>query len=108
MYRIYCELALNLRIKPRRRLQRAKPEPLTIPETINHVWSMDFMHDQLADGRSFRLLNVIDDCNREVLDMEIDLSLSAGRVIRTLNRIIEWRGKPSAIRCDNVLNATGW
>lgn len=101
VYRIYRELALNLRIKPRRRLQRAKPEPLTIPETINQVWSMDFMHDQLADGRSFRLLNVIDDCNREVLDMEIDLSLPAGRVIRTLNRIMEWRGKPSAIRCDN-------
>ena len=62
---------------------------------------MDFMHDQLEDGRCFRVLNVIDDFNRESLDMEIDLSLPAGRVIRTLNRIIEWRGKPCVIRCDN-------
>ena len=108
VYRIYRELELNLRIKPRRRLKRAAPEPLTIPESINQVWSMDFMHDQLEDGRCFRVLNIIDDFNREALDMEIDLSLPAGRVIRTLNRIIEWRGKPSVIRCDNVLIATGW
>ena len=59
------------------------------------------MHDSLADGRSYRLLNVIDDFNREGLGMEIDLSLPAERVIRTLNQIIEWRGKPLAIRCDN-------
>lgn len=62
---------------------------------------MDFMHDQLADGRSYRLLNVIDDFNREGLAMEIDLSLPAERVVRTLEQIIEWRGKPQAIRSDN-------
>ena len=101
VYRIYRELELNLRIKPKRRLKRATPEPLAVPESINQVWSMDFMHDQLEDGRCFRVLNVIDDFNRESLDMEIDLSLPAGRVIRTLNRIIEWRGKPSVIRCNN-------
>ena len=101
VYRIYRQLELNLRIKPKRRLKRAAPEPLTIPESSNQVWSMDFMHDQLEDGRCFRVFNVIDDFNRESLDMEIDLSLPAGRVIRTLNRSIEWRGKPSVIRCDN-------
>src|SRR5690606_33363554 len=63
--------------------------------------SMDFMHDQLADGRSFRLLNVIDDFNRERLGIEVDLSLPAERVIRSLEQIIKWRGKPKAIRCDN-------
>jgi putative transposase len=108
VYRIYRERELNLRIKPKRRLKRAAPEPLMIPESINQVWSMDFMHDQLEDGRCFRILNVIDDFNREAFDMEIDLSIPAGRVIRTLNRIIEWRGKPSVIRCDNVPNANGW
>ena len=61
VYRIYRELELNLRIKPRKRLVREKPEPLTVPTAINQVWSMDFMHDQLGDGRCFRLLNVIDD-----------------------------------------------
>jgi putative transposase len=59
------------------------------------------MHDALADGRSYRLLNVIHDYNREGLGMEVDLSLPAERVIRVLDQIIEWRGKPRAIRCDN-------
>lgn len=62
---------------------------------------MDFMHDQLANGRPFRLLNVIDDFNREGLGMEIDFSLPAERVVRALAQIIEWRGKPMRIRCDN-------
>jgi putative transposase len=101
VYRIYRELALNLRIKPRKRLVREKPETLQVPEQINESWSMDFMHDQLADGRSYRLFNVIDDFNREGLGIEIDFSLPTERVIRSLNRIIEWRGKPQAIRCDN-------
>ena len=62
---------------------------------------MDFMHDQLSDGRSFRLFNVIDDFNRQRLGIEADLSLPAARVIRALKQIIEWRGKPAMIRCDN-------
>ena len=65
VYRIYRELELNLRIKPKKRLKRDKPEQLAVPQTINETWSMDFMHDQLNDGRSYRLLNIIDDCNRE-------------------------------------------
>lgn len=94
VYRIYRELELNLRIKPRKRLVRERPEPLEVPTRINQTWSMDFMHDQLADGRSFRLLNVIDDFNRQGLGIEVDLSLPAGRVIRALDQIIEWRGQP--------------
>lgn len=101
VYRIYRELELNLRIKPSRRLTREKPQPLAVPEAINQGWSMDFMHDQLSDGRSFRLFNVLDDYNREGLGIEVDLSLPAARVIRSLERIIEWRGKPLSIRCDN-------
>jgi putative transposase len=101
IYRIYKELELNLRIKPRKRLNREKPEPLAVPESINEVWSMDFMHDQLSDGRCFRLLNVIDDYNREALGIEVDFSLPSERVIRALKQIIEWRGRPNSIRCDN-------
>lgn len=101
VYRIYRELELNLRIKPKRRLKRDKPDELEVPRQINAMWSMDFMHDSLADGRSFRTFNVIDDYNREGLGIEVDLSLPALRVIRTLDRIIEWRGRPKAIRCDN-------
>jgi putative transposase len=101
VYRIYRELELNLRIKPRKRLVREKPQPLTVPETCNQVWSMDFMHDQLSDGRTFRLFNVLDDFNREGLGIEVDLSLPSARVIRSLKQIIEWRGRPAVIRCDN-------
>ena len=101
VYRIYKELELNLRIKPRKRLVREKPEALTVPQAINQVWSMDFMHDQLEDGRTFRLFNVIDDFNREAIGMEVDFSLPSERVIRELKQIISWRGKPAVIRCDN-------
>jgi len=101
VYRIYKELELNLRIRPRKRLKREKPDALAVPEVPNHTWSMDFMADQLACGRSFRTLNVLDDFNREGLGIEVDFSLPAIRVVRSLNRIIEWRGKPQIIRVDN-------
>jgi putative transposase len=101
VYRVYRDLELNLRIKPRRRLKREKPEELAVPPTPNTTWSMDFMADRLSDGRQFRLLNVLDDYNREGLGIEADFSLPAERVVRSLNRIIEWRGKPLAIRVDN-------
>lgn len=101
IYRIYRELELNLRIKPKKRLVREKPEPLAVPAAINQCWSMDFMHDSLDDGRSYRLFNVIDDFNREGLCIDVDISLPALRVIRALDQVIEWRGAPQMIRCDN-------
>ena len=101
VYRIYCELELNMRIKPKKRIVREKPDRLSVPDSVNCMWSMDFMHDQLQNGRSFRVLNVIDDYNREGLAMEVDFSLPSDRVIRVLDQIIEWRGKPKAIRSDN-------
>ena len=67
----------------------------------NQVWSMDFMSDQLVDGRGLRTFNIIDDYNREGLGIEVDLSLPSVRVVRALEQVIEWRGKPAAIRCDN-------
>jgi len=101
VYRIYRELELNMRIKPRKRLKRDKPDALAVPLYPNDVWSMDFMADQLADGRTFRTLNILDDFNREGLTIEVDFSLPSERVVRTLNQVISWRGRPSAIRVDN-------
>ena len=101
VYRIYRELELNLRIKPKKRIVREKPDALAVPGQANQVWSMDFMHDCLENGRAYRLLNIIDDFNREGLGIEVDFSLPAERVIRTLDQIIEWRGQPSVIRSDN-------
>ena len=101
VYRIYLELDHNIRIKPRKRLVREKPEALAVPQAINETWSMDFIHDQLADGRSYRLFNVIDDYSREGLGIEVDFSLLSIQAARALDQIIEWPGKPTAIRCGN-------
>ena len=104
--RIYCELELNLRIKPRKRLKRERPDPLSVPDRPNQVWSMDFMADQLWNGKSFRTLNIIDDFNREGLAIDVDFSLPAARVVRSLNQVIQWRGKPAMIRVDNAQNTS--
>jgi len=101
VYRIYRALELNLRIKPKKRIVREKPKPLAEPTQCNEAWSMDFMHHELDDGRAFRLLNINDDFNREALAIEVDFSLPSERVTRTLDQVIEWRGKPKRIRCDN-------
>jgi mRNA-degrading endonuclease YafQ of YafQ-DinJ toxin-antitoxin module len=62
---------------------------------------MDFMHGQLADGRTIKLFNMIEDHNREGLGIEVDFPLPPERGIRWLDQIIEWRGRPNAIRCDD-------
>ena len=64
---------------PRKRLKRDKPDALAVPDAPNMTWSMDFMADRLGDGRQFRLLNVLDDFNREGLGIEVDFSLPAER-----------------------------
>lgn len=63
---------------------------------------MDFMHDQLSDGRAFRLFNVLDDFNREGLGIDLDFSLPSDRVIRASEQIIEWRGQPNVIQWPGV------
>lgn len=66
---------MNLWIKPKKWLVREKPESLVVPQTINQVGSMDFMHDELADGRSFRLFNALDDFSTaKGWGIEVDLS----------------------------------
>jgi putative transposase len=95
------ELELNLCIKPRKRLKREVPEALAVPESPNVSWSMDFMSDRLEDTWAFRLFNVLDDFNREGLGIEVVFSLPTTRVIRSLDQIIAWRGRPLSIRVDN-------
>ena len=74
VYRIYCALELNLRIKSRKWLKRDIPDALAVPEAPNITWSKDFVADRLADGRQFRTLNVLDDFYRERLGIEVDFS----------------------------------
>ena len=101
VYRAYCQLKMNLRRIGKKRLPSRHPRPLAVPVEINKSWSIDFMSDALWCGRRFRTLNVVDDFNREVLAIEIDLNLPASRVIRVLERIVAWRGFPEQIRTDN-------
>lgn len=101
IYRVYTDMKLNIRRRARKRLPERVKQPLSVPTAPNQVWSIDFMSDSLVDGRKIRLLNIIDDYNRESLAMEVDTSLPSLRVIRVLERLIAVRGCPANIRCDN-------
>jgi putative transposase len=101
VYRVYKLLKLNKKRKGKRRLPGRVKQPLQQQTTINKSWSMDFMSDSMVGNRKFRTFNVIDDCSREALAIEVDTSLSSRRIIRTLERIIDQRGIPEAIRTDN-------
>ena len=84
VYRIYCELELNLRITPQKRLKREEPDVLAVPDAPNVTRSMDFMADRPGDGKAFRLLNVLDDFNREGLGIEVDFLMPAERASAAL------------------------
>ncbi len=99
--RVYRQLHLNHKRRTKKRIPVRVRQPLETPAIANEVWALDFMSDALYVGRRFRTLNVLDEGVREVLDIEIDTSLTGERVIRVLERIAEWRGLPKAIRCDN-------
>lgn len=101
MYRVYTALGLNIRRRAKKRLPARVKQRLFQPEAPNQVWSLDYLYDSLWDGRTFRLLNVIDDYNREVLRIEADTCLPALRVIRVLEQLQKSRGLPSMIRVDN-------
>lgn len=101
VYRVYTALKLNIRRRRKKRLPQRVKQSLYQPSGINEVWSIDFMTDTLWDGRRYRLLNIIDDYNREILHIESDLSLPATRLIRVLAYLKEFRGLPQMIRVDN-------
>lgn len=101
IYRIYTAMHLNIRRRAKKRLPARVKQQLFQPQTINEVWSVDYMHDTLWDGRTFRLLNIMDDYNRQMLAIEADTSLPVLRLIRLLEQLKECRGLPKMIRVDN-------
>ena len=101
VYRVYRQMGLNQRRRTRKRIVGRDPEPLGVPENPNQVWSADFMHDTLYDGVRFRTFNVLDHFNREALAIEIDTSLTGGRVIRVFEQLKQERGLPTTLRVDN-------
>lgn len=87
IYRLYCALSLNKWRRGKKRLPSRNHEPLAVAKPANHCWSFDFKSDSLFWGRRFRTINVVDNFNREVLAIEIDMRLPARRVIRVLARL---------------------
>jgi len=105
LFRVYREAGLSVKRTRRKKLVRTgvSQPVLTAP---NEEWSLDFVSDALADGRSLRILTVVDNFTRECVALEADTSFSGERVTRVLDRAIDRRGRPAVIRMDNVLNAS--
>jgi putative transposase len=101
VYRLYREEGLAMRRRKRKRFRAEARGPLALPKTANEVWTMDYTHDELASGRKFRTLNLMDGYTREALAIEVDTSLPGVRVVRVLERLREGRGTPAAIQVDN-------
>lgn len=101
VYRVYCELKLNIRVKPRKRLPKGEAKALVYPIRPNVCWSMDFMSDVLCTSQKFRTFNVIDDYNRQALLVEPAYALPSATVTSLIDKLAKVRGYPRMIRVDN-------
>ena len=101
LFRIYREEKLAVRRRGGRKRAMGTRAPMLVPMLPNDRWSLDFVSDQLTDGRRFRVLTVVDDCTRECLALVADTSLSGLRVARELETLITSRGRPRMIVSDN-------
>ena len=99
--RLYCELQLNLRIKPKKRFPKRSPKALLQPLHKNVCWSIDFMTDALKSGIKFRTLNVLDDYNRQGIGIKPAFSFRAINVTSQLDEWAQMQGYPKRIRVDN-------
>jgi putative transposase len=101
VYRVYTQLKMNLRRKKHKRLPLRPRQPMSLPIRHNLTWSIDFMMDRLYNGRAFKVLNIMDDFNREALAMEIDTGIGSLRLVRTLEGLKQDGLMPKEIRVDN-------
>ncbi|WP_434734537.1 IS3 family transposase (plasmid) [Rhizobium sp. YTUHZ044] len=106
IYRLYREEGLSVRKRKARRRAVGTRAPILVEAKANARWSLDFVHDQFACGRRFRVLNIVDDVTRECLAAIPDTSISGRRVARELTALIERRGKPGMIVSDNGTELT--
>ncbi|MBO0132237.1 IS3 family transposase [Agrobacterium burrii] len=106
IYRLYREEGLSVRKRKARRRAVGTRAPILVEAKANARWSLDFVHDQFACGRRFRVLNIVDDVTRECLAAIPDTSISGRRVARELTTLIERRGKPGMIVSDNGTELT--
>jgi transposase InsO family protein len=101
IYRLYREEGLSVRKRKARRRAVGTHAPILVEARANARWSLDFVHDQFACGRRFRVLNIVDDVTRECLAAIPDTSISGRRVARELTTLVERRGKPAMIVSDH-------
>lgn len=101
VYRVYRALGLNQVRWTKKRVPTREVVPLNAPPQLNTTWAMDFMGDSLYNGRSYRLLNVLDEGNREALAIEVDFSLPSTRVVAVLDDLVAQHGAPRQLRGDN-------
>ena len=101
IYRLYREEGLTVRKRKARRRAVGTRAPILVEARVNARWSLDFVHDQFAQGRRFRILNIVDDVTRECLAAIPDISISGKRVARELTTLISSRGKPRMVVSDN-------
>lgn len=106
VFRLYREEKLAVRKRKGRKRALGPRSPMATALTPNARWSLDFVHDQMTDGRRFRILGIVDECTRECLGLIADTSISGRRVARELDRIVAWRGKPASIVSDNGTELT--
>ena len=99
-YRLYKALGMQVRTKRRKKLVRPRI-PMVVPTQVNERWSLDFVHDQLTDGRRIRILNIVDDYSRTCVGQLVDTSISGLRVTRCLDELASTRGFPASIVMDN-------
>jgi putative transposase len=102
VYRIYCLAGLNLRReRPKRR--RAAAHRMSRPDVTkpNDCWTMDFVADQLFDGRRFRALTILDQYTRECLAIHADQSIKGDKVVDLLKQLAAWHGVPKRVQTDN-------
>lgn len=101
IFRLYREEGLAVRRRRRKRVASTQRTELAAPQRARQQWAMDFMTDTLADGRSFRTLNIVDTFTRECLAIEVDRSLPGARVTRVLDQLLERLGRPELVVVDN-------
>lgn len=101
IYRIYCQMGLNLKRRAKLVLPKRMAAPLEVSLLPNQQWALDFMHDTLYCGKHFHTLNIVDEGTRECLAIEVDTNLPAARVIRVMDQLRQERGLPKQIGVDN-------
>jgi putative transposase len=101
IHRLYREEGLTVRKRRARRKAVGTRAPILVEARPNARWSLDFVYDQFANGRRFRVLNIVDDVTKECLGAIPDTSIAGRRVARELTAIVARRGTPGSIVSDN-------